>query len=338
LNRNVSATEIVIVENQNVFFEVSHNQTISKEHTWLGLLYLKENTKLVTYNDKASLSCQQNFSSAHRDLIDAWKVLDDAGVDDLVRKNIDEVEFVDDYIKTSNKTKIQVTSEINTQGYTAWKLANGVGKTGIKVIDDFLALAPKIDNIAPSNIPTGYQVVTKNNSKYIRRLDASNTNTPRLMVDETGTIVQYIKPTRLSSNGVLRNRLKQANGGTLPDGHQAHHIVSDNVVQNSSIHQEAINRGLYDIDRTSNGKLLAETAEDYPKDLTGASEAYPTHFGSHPQYDDAIRSQIDDLIDVNDVDIFNLENLSDTEIQNLVNAIENRALNVLANWQPSKLN
>ena len=217
------------------------------------------------------------------------------------------------------------------------KLANA-GATGIKVIDDFLALAPKIDNIAPSSLPTGYQIVTKNESKYIRRIDESNINTPRLMVDETGTIVQYVKPTRLSSNSVLRNRLKQVYGGTLPDGHQAHHIVPDNVVQNSPIYQEALSRGLYDIDRTSNGKLLAETAEDYPKDLTGASQAYPTHFGSHPNYDDAIRAQIDDLIETNDINIFNLNGLSDTEITNIINAIENRATNVLTNWQPSKLN
>ncbi len=129
LYSNVSATEIVVVDNHNVFFEVGHTQTNSKEETWLGLLYLQENSKLATSNDKIGLSCQQSSSSAHRDLIDAWEVLHDAGVDDLVRKNIDEVDFVDDFIKTNpNKTKAQVTSDINSQGYSAWKLANGVGK------------------------------------------------------------------------------------------------------------------------------------------------------------------------------------------------------------------
>lgn len=59
LNRNVSAKEIVIVENHNVFFEVGHTQTISKEETWLGLLYLQENSKLVTSNDETGLSHKQ---------------------------------------------------------------------------------------------------------------------------------------------------------------------------------------------------------------------------------------------------------------------------------------
>ncbi len=69
LKRNVSATEIVVVENQNVFFEIENNQTISKEHTWLGLLYLKENSKLVDSNDKTALSCKCFFSSANPNLI-----------------------------------------------------------------------------------------------------------------------------------------------------------------------------------------------------------------------------------------------------------------------------
>ena len=68
------------------------------------------------------------------------------------------------------------------------------------------------------------------------------------------------------------------------------------------------------------------------------SNAYPTHFGSHPNYDDDVRSQIDDLIEINEVDIFNVGDLSDSELTNIINAIENRATNVLLNWQPSKLN
>lgn len=208
------------------------------------------------------------------------------------------------------------------------------GTTGIKAIDDFLAIAPKIDNINSSSLPDGYQIVIKNNSKYIRRIDASNPNTPRLMVNETGTIVPYVKPQRLFSNATLRNRLKQANGGTIPDGHQAHHIVSDNIVKNSPIHQEAINRGLYDIDRVSNGKLLAETAEDYAP----ISEAYPTHFGSHPNYDAEIVDVIDDVLESHGVLKSQVGNLSDTELIKIIDDIEDQALSVLEDWVPSKLN
>ena len=206
--------------------------------------------------------------------------------------------------------------------------------TGIQIVDDFLILEPNINSVTNSVIPAGYQIITRNNSKYIRRDNVSNVNTPRLMVNENGIVVPYLKPTRLASNGLLRDRLKDLNGGSLPDNHQAHHIVPDNVVRNSPIHQEAISRGLYDVDRTNNGKILAETEEDY----VSLSEAYPTHYGSHPQYDDAINSQIDDLIETNDIDILNLDNMSNNDLNALINAIENRALNVLTNWQPSKLN
>lgn len=237
-------------------------------------------------------------------------------------------------IKSGGNPEIEAefNKGLNAEGNTS------IGVTGIKEIDDFLATAPKIDDIAPSSVPNGYEIITRNNSKYIRRKVASNPDTPRLMVDETGTIVQYVKPQRLASNSKLRNRLIEANGGIVPPNHQAHHIVSDNVIKNSPLHQEAIKRGLYDIDRVSNGKLLAETDGDY---ITGfSSEAYPTHYGSHPKYDDAINAQIDDLIETNDIDIFNIskEDLSDEALINIINAIENRATNVLTNWQASKLN
>ena len=77
----VSATEIVVVENQNVFFEIENKPTISKENSWLGLLYLQENSKFVTSNDETGLSCKQIFSSATPQLIDAWEI---------IRRNIDE--------------------------------------------------------------------------------------------------------------------------------------------------------------------------------------------------------------------------------------------------------
>ena len=213
------------------------------------------------------------------------------------------------------------------------RVANA-GATGIKVIDDFLALAPKIDNIAPNSLPTGYQIVNKNGSKYIRRLDASDVNTPRLMVDEAGTIVPYVKPQRLSSNATLRNRLIQENGGVIPPNHQAHHIIPDNVVQNSAVHQEAINRGLYDIDRTSNGKLLAEADEDW----LPISEAYPTHFGSHPNYDGDIVNAIDDVLDLNNVLPSQIGGLSDSKLLEIIDDIEGEALGILEDWVPSKLN
>lgn len=67
------------------------------------------------------------------------------------------------------------------------------------------------------------------------------------------------------------------------------------MVRNSPLYQEAIKRGLYDLDRGANGRYLAETAEDFVHDASGLSSKFPTHLGSHPKYDDAINSAIDDV-------------------------------------------
>lgn len=205
--------------------------------------------------------------------------------------------------------------------------------TGIKPIDDFLANSPKIDNLAANQIPEGYEVFTRNGSKYIRRADISNVQTPRLMVDENGIIRIYTKPERLATNGKLRRNLE--NGlDEIPANHQAHHLVPDNVVRNSVLHKEAISRGLYDIDRATNGRLLAETGEDF----TEISEAFPTHFGSHPNYDDAVKSAIDDVFTNNGINKNSIGQLSDQTITNLLDEIEDAALDILEDWQPSKLN
>jgi len=252
-----------------------------------------------------------------------------------IRRSLRLTNTADDF---TSPYLIQQSQAIRNSFRTGNAIASSTtsGVTGVAAVDAFLAQSPKIDLISVGDLPSGYTISTINNSKYIRRLNASNPNTPRLMVNHEGTVVMYTKPQRLASNNLLRSRLIADNGGVAPPNHQAHHVVPDNVAQNSPIHQEAISRGLYDVDRLSNGKLLAETDEDY---ITGFySEAYPTHFGSHPNYDDAIRSQIDDLIETNNIDIFGLEFLTDTELLNILDAIENRALSVLSNWQPSKLN
>lgn len=215
------------------------------------------------------------------------------------------------------------------------QVVNGARKTGINVVDEFLETLPKINNISNANLPAGYQIFTKNGSKYIRRINVSNPNTPRLMVDEAGTIVPYIKPQRLANSTKLRSNLESNLGITAPANHQAHHIVPSNVVENSPLHKEAIKRGLYDVDRAGNGKFLAETDEDF----VALSEAYPTHFGSHPNYDIQIRNQIDDVLRANNLTTnSNFSNLSNQIIINMIDDVEDLALNVLENWMPSKLN
>lgn len=38
------------------------------------------------------------------------------------------------------------------------------------------------------------------------------------------------------------------------------------------------------------------------------------------------------------MDIFDIDNLIRSELESLINAVENRAVNILENWSPSRLN
>ena len=242
-------------------------------------------------------------------------------------------------VDSTGKFIVKKGREVIAQGDGAVKKfltkIENVRQTGVKAVDDFVGKFLNTKNVTQTDVPSGYRLVTKQDgSKYISRLDASNPNTPRLMIDEAGDFVPYTKPQRLSSNGTLRNRLKQANGGSIPTNHQAHHLVPDNVAKNSPLHQEAVKRGLFDVDRASNGKILAETAEDF----TDISKDLPTHFGSHPKYDAEIVKNIDDALRSNKINPNNLSGLSNQQISNLLDDVEDLALDTLETWKPSRLN
>lgn len=77
--------------------------------------------------------------------------------------------------------------------------------------------------------------------------------------------------------------------------HQKHPSVPYNVVKNSAIHIEAMARGLYDVDRAGSGRYLAEHSEFF----TEALKEFPTHFGGHPNYDIAIKAEIESVLIIN---------------------------------------
>ncbi|MFV0541354.1 MAG: AHH domain-containing protein, partial [Aestuariibaculum sp.] len=292
----------------------------------LNDLNLSDKALKVLFKDLQNTKFAQALAENPK-LVDAWGVFKNKGLDGLT-KSTDDLEIVSDYMKRSGKSADDVAGEIPSSANDAKKWL------GDRKIEPFLDGSPKISSVS---VPDGYQIYEVNGSKYIRRLDGDNPYTPRLMVDENGVIVKYTKPARMSVSAKFSKNLEDIYG-VLPTNHQRHHLVPDNVVRNSPLHQEAAKRGLYDLDRGGNGRYLAETAEDYVHDASNLSKNYPTHLGSHPNYDVAVQSQIDNVIEQFDVDIFDLDGLSDTQLTNLLNEIENRALNTLSNWQPSRLN
>jgi len=309
-------------------FRVSQKPLISKE---LAEEYIKSKLKnelgdsygfFVKDFGKSYKLVQQ----IHKDgLVQPWKGAIKTADD--IRLNFSDLDIIKIYMARAGKSSHDVVKEIPTSS-----VLDGKKWLGNRKIEPFLNTNPIIANLA--NPPPGYQFINQaDGSRYIRRINASDPYTPRLMVDETGRIVKYLRPQRLAVNGLLRSRLK-AEVGEIPVNHQAHHLVPSGVAQNSVLHQEAKRRGLYDVDRVSNGKLLAETAEDF----VPLSKDLPTHLGSHPSYDAAVNGAIDDILDINNVLPSNIRNLTDTQITSMIDDIELEALDILENWIPSKLN
>lgn len=88
------------------------------------------------------------------------------------------------------------------------------------------------------------------------------------------------------------------------------------------------------MDSPSNGKFLVETAEDFAL----VSEAYPTHYGSHSKYDGTVKETIEDIILNSRINMYNISELDDNTITKLIEEIEDACLDILEDWQPSKLN
>lgn len=234
-------------------------------------------------------------------------------------------------------------AEIDIDGQKVTVLVNEDGNVLKNTAEEVLyvtrnwatAIGKNIDELVEA--PLGYQIFIKNGSKYIRRIDINDLNTPRLMVDETGAIVKYVKPQRLAISGKLRTNLEKILG-KAPDNHQAHHIVPSNVVEKSPLHQEAIKKGLYDVDRVKNGKFLAETDEDFVSDISGLSSNYPTHFGSHPNYDIQITKINDEYLNILISRYGTVDKVPSDILSKTIDAIENRSLKILEEWTPPKLN
>lgn len=113
-----------------------------------------------------NVSCPSiSFCGVYAELIDSWKVLDDAGVDDLIRKNIDELDLVnthyDDILNYPG-------------GYNAWKLANTVGSRFFKSVDEFALTFDKAGNVSQSIRQQAYDLYNAKNWNALEDLFSQN--------------------------------------------------------------------------------------------------------------------------------------------------------------------
>ncbi|MEE5123385.1 AHH domain-containing protein [Pseudomonas alliivorans] len=102
-------------------------------------------------------------------------------------------------------------------------------------------------------------------------------------------------------------------GNTVPRGYAAHHLIPTNVINRSSLIQEAIGRVVYKPNGASNGSALPNTAAEF------LASGKPLHSGGHlGSYYDAARNRILTA----EQKIGNLSTASDSQILKKIRAVE----------------
>ena len=121
----------------------------------------------------------------------------------------------------------------------------------------------------------------------IIRLRDSKSGNPPIHIEEVNG--QYIIKNGHAKSG--SNRISDAKAmkdnyravhGDIPDGHQLHHIIPDNVVQRNPLAKEARKRG-YDLDRVTNLEALPSYGK--PGELV--------HRGPHSKWDDHVEEVLE---------------------------------------------
>ncbi|EBH8110640.1 RHS repeat protein, partial [Salmonella enterica subsp. enterica serovar Typhimurium str. UK-1] len=106
--------------------------------------------------------------------------------------------------------------------------------------------------------------------------------------------------------------LGKAMGGT-PTGYAAHHLLPTHIAANSSLIQEAVNRGIYNPNGATNGAFLPRTAAE------SLSTGKPLHSGNHlASYYDAAENVLDAATNK----IGNLARATDEQILSKIHAAE----------------
>ncbi len=124
--------------------------------------------------------------------------------------------------------------------------------------------------------------------------------------------ISWVDPTGLSPSKLLAAAMGKA-GNTVPPGYAAHHLIPTNVINKSSLIQEAMMRGIYSPNGTTNELALPITSAE------ALATGKPLHSGGHlGSYYDAARSRLM----VAEQKIGNLSAASDKELLKKIGAVE----------------
>ncbi|MCE5994853.1 AHH domain-containing protein, partial [Pseudomonas sp. KCA11] len=124
--------------------------------------------------------------------------------------------------------------------------------------------------------------------------------------------ISWLDPAGLSPSKLLAAAMAKA-GNTVPPGYAAHHLIPTNVVNKSSLIQEAMKRGLYNPNGASNGSPLPTTSAE------SLASGKPLHSGGHlGSYYDTARNRLM----IAEQKIGTLAAASDKELLRKIGAVE----------------
>ncbi|MCP4131746.1 MAG: DUF4157 domain-containing protein [bacterium] len=200
-----------------------------------------------------------------------------------------------------------------------------------KIIRNYEDIAPVLNkHISNADLSqTSYELIVSEGKKYIRRVKGkANEFHIRLFIDEYGIIRMGVDSIRLSKAGKLREALVKALGRNLP-GHQAHHLIPDQVVKESPLFREALERWIYNIDNAHNGILLPEAVEFAKKYATGN---LPLHCGSHPNYSKIALEETRKMLKQLEKKYGALKQVPDDVLKDTIYFLEENMRDILLHW------
>ena len=217
------------------------------------------------------------------ELVESWKVLSDAGETNLVNR-LDDIEYLDDYVKTSGKTHAEVKTAIDDAG--------GFGNWKSNVLDDTIQLGKRSDGslanaLDDASFPKSGDAVRQAsgvNRNNKRLLDVGDPDIPNAVSDYTFTKNgQAFSKLSNESWGEFFTRLK-SNGFNV---FESHHVFPVDLFKKESFRKWFELEGVKHFD--VNGSSSLDNLIMLEKKIVGNGGVHSRH--------DAYTSKIGDFFD-----------------------------------------